>query len=121
MNRIHLSLNTNHFDASVEFYSSLFNQPPAKLKNGWAKFDLQDPPLNLTLNHRAEVLQKGEINHLGIEVRDSDSVANADQRLQQSGLKTLVEDDVTCCYARQDKTWVADPDGHAWEFFFVKD
>ena len=26
----------------------------------------------------------------------------------------------TCCYARQDKTWVQDPNGNSWEFFYVK-
>ena len=54
-------------------------------------------------------------------MRDADSVAVADARLKAAGLDTFVEDDVTCCYARQDKTWVAGPDGHAWEFFYVKE
>jgi catechol 2,3-dioxygenase-like lactoylglutathione lyase family enzyme len=121
MSRIHLALNTNHFDDSVVFYTTLFQQAPARQRPGYAKFDLQDPPLNLTLNHTEEPLVRSEISHLGVEVRDADSVAVADARLKAAGLDTFVEEDVTCCYARQDKTWVADPDGHAWEFFYVKD
>jgi catechol 2,3-dioxygenase-like lactoylglutathione lyase family enzyme len=126
MSRIHLALNTHHFEESVEFYSTLFGQEPAKLKEGWAKFDVQDPALNLTLNRASsESSEKqaftGDINHMGIEVRDSDTVTASNQRLIDAGLKTFVEDDVTCCYARQDKTWVTDPNGHSWEFFFVKD
>ncbi len=120
MSRVHLALNTNHFEESVEFYSVLFNQQPAKLKQDWAKFDLAEPALNLTLNRRSGEVVAGDINHLGIEVQDSNMVEAANQRLIDAGLLTLVEDDVTCCYARQDKTWVTDPNGHSWEFFFVK-
>lgn len=120
MNRIHIALNTNRFDESVEFYSKLFGQQPAKRRENWAKFDLADPALNLTLNRDDKTVHHGHINHMGIEVEDSATVAAMDQRLQQLGLKTIPEKDTTCCYALQDKTWVTDPDGHAWEFFHVK-
>jgi catechol 2,3-dioxygenase-like lactoylglutathione lyase family enzyme len=120
MSRIHIALNTNRFEESIEFYSKLFGQPPAKQRENWAKFDLQDPALNLTLNRDDKTVHHGHINHLGIEVADSATVAAFDERLQAQGLGTAPEEDVTCCYARQDKTWVTDPNGHAWEFFHVK-
>jgi catechol 2,3-dioxygenase-like lactoylglutathione lyase family enzyme len=120
MSRIHVALNTNRFEESVEFYSKLFGSDPAKLHQGWAKFDLRDPALNLTLNRSDKTVHHGDINHLGIEVDDSETVAAMDQRLRDLGLSTLPEDDVTCCYARQDKTWVQDPNGNSWEFFYVK-
>ena len=97
MSRIHLALNTNHFEESIAFYSKLFAQEPAKVKPDWAKFDLREPALNLTLNRRAKPLARGDISHLGIEVEDSATVTAMDQRLQALGLKTLVEDNVTCC------------------------
>lgn len=121
MSRIHLALNTNRFEESVAFYSKLFDREPAKLRPDWAKFDLGDPSLNLTLNRRDKNIEAGDINHLGIEVDDAETVARMDAYLREAGLKTLVEDDVTCCYARQDKTWVQDPNGHSWEFFFVRE
>ena len=121
MSRIHLALNTNHFEDSIAFYSKLFNQAPAKVRQGWAKFDVTEPALNLTLNATEKPLARGDISHLGIEVSDAEAVAAVDKRLIDEGLKTLVEDDVTCCYAVQDKTWVQDPNGHSWEFFFVKE
>ncbi|MCZ6829018.1 MAG: ArsI/CadI family heavy metal resistance metalloenzyme [Gammaproteobacteria bacterium] len=121
MSRIHIALNTNHFEESIAFYSKLFNQEPAKVKPDWAKFDLQDPALNLTLNRSREPLARGDISHLGIEMEDSASVTTMDKHLRAQGLKTRVEENVTCCYALQDKTWVQDPNGHSWEFFFVKD
>ena len=121
MDRIHLALNTNRFEESVDFYSKLFGREPAKLKEDWAKFDLQEPALNLTLNRSNKTVHHGHISHLGIEVEDSATVAAMDKRLRELGLVTLPEEDVTCCYARQDKTWVTDPNGHAWEFFYVKE
>ena len=121
MSRFHLALNTNHFEESIQFYSKLFGREPVKVKPDWAKFDLQEPALNLTLNRRREPLARGDISHLGIEVEDSATVTAMDKRMQALGLKTLAEDNVTCCYALQDKTWVQDPNGHSWEFFFVKD
>lgn len=121
MSRIHVALNTNRFEESLEFYGKLFGQEPAKLRQDWAKFDLADPPLNLTLNRSDKTVHHGHISHMGIEVEDAETVAAMDKRLQELGLTTLPEEDVTCCYARQDKTWVTDPNGHAWEFFYVKE
>ena len=120
MSRIHIALNTNHFEESLEFYGKLFGQAPAKVRENWAKFDLQEPALNLTLNRSSKAIEKGQVSHLGVEVEDAETVAAMDKRLQELGLITLPEEDVTCCYARQDKTWVTDPNGHAWEFFYVK-
>ena len=120
MSRIHVALNTNRFEESVAFYGKLFGQGPAKVREGWAKFDLKNPALNLTLNRTDRDVNPGQISHMGVEVDDSESVAAMDRRLQELGLITRPEDDVTCCYARQDKTWVSDPNGHAWEFFYVK-
>ena len=121
MSRVHLALNTNRFEESLEFYSKLFDQAPAKVREDWAKFDLAEPALNLTLNRSDKTVHHGHISHLGVEVADADTVTAMDRRLQQAGLATLPEEDVTCCYARQDKTWVTDPNGHAWEFFYVKE
>jgi catechol 2,3-dioxygenase-like lactoylglutathione lyase family enzyme len=120
MSRLHVALNTNRFEESLEFYAKLFGQDPAKVREDWAKFDLVDPPVNLTINRSEKTLHHGHISHLGIEVEDSETVAAMDKRMQELGLVTLPEEDVTCCYARQDKTWVTDPNGHAWEFFYVK-
>lgn len=121
MSRVHIALNTDKLEASIAFYSKLFDTAPAKVRPDWAKFDLADPAVNLTLNRSNEAAQGNQISHLGVEVQDAETAARMDSYSQEQGLKTLVEDDVTCCYAVQDKTWVSDPNGHAWEFFFVKE
>lgn len=121
MTRIHIALNTNKLQESLHFYSKLFDTAPAKVRHDWVKFDLAEPALNLTLNLTDQPAQGSQISHLGVEVDNAEVVQAMDRRLQEAGLVTAPEEDVTCCYARQDKTWVTDPNGHAWEFFYVKD
>ena len=50
MSRLHCALNTNNFKSSVDFYTKLFGQHPAKLEDGYAKFSCEDLSVNLTLN-----------------------------------------------------------------------
>lgn len=118
--RIHMGLTTRHFDESLAFYRTLFAAEPVKLKPGYAKFELEEPPVNFTLTRR-----DGEgpaLSHLGIQVKSREAVTAQERRLQQSGLKTRAERDSTCCYALQDKVWVKDPDGNPWEtFVFLED
>jgi len=116
--RLHLALNTNQLDRSIEFYEALFNIKPIKVKSGYAKFDVENPPLNLTLNE-ANNVSGNQISHLGIEIKARKGVKNQFERFKVLGLETRIEEDTTCCFAKQDKVWVTDPDGNAWETFVV--
>ena len=116
--RLHLALNTHHFDKSVEFYGALFNTEPSKVKPGYAKFEVESPPVNLTLNESDQVTGN-RINHLGIEIKTARGVQNQSERFKTLGMDTRVEEDTTCCFAIQDKVWVTDPDGNDWETFVV--
>lgn len=119
--RVHVALNTNRFDRSVEFYRRFLGNDPVKLKPGYAKFDVEEPGLNLTLNEISDAPDpKSSLNHLGLQVRTTEEVRLAAKRLAEAGLATFEEDDTVCCYARQDKVWVTDPSGHKWEVFVVK-
>src|SRR5688572_17024567 len=114
----HVSLNVTDIDASVAFYEKAFGVPATKRRPGYAKFDLADPALNLTMQ---EAPRTGvNASHFGVQVDSSEDVARAKRRFEAAGLRTSVEDDVTCCYALQDKVWIEDPDGNAWETFVVK-
>ncbi len=116
--RIHLALNITHLKKSVEFYKALFDIQPSKIKPGYAKFEASSPPVNLTLNS-AEEVTGNRINHLGIEVKAGKDVHKQNLRLKNLGLDTFYEESTLCCYAVQDKVWVKDPDGNAWETFIV--
>jgi len=112
MNTFHLSLEVPDLDAAVGFYRELFGAEPAKRKPGYAKFELADPPVALALQEGPRAL-----SHLGIRVGTTEEVESASARLEASGLATFDERDTVCCYARQDKVWVTDPAGNAWEVY----
>lgn len=114
----HLSLNVSNIEASVAFYEKAFGVQATKRRPGYAKFDLEAPSLNLTMQ---EAPRSGiNASHFGIQVSSSEDVAEAAARFTQAGLATRTEENTACCYAIQDKVWVEDPDGNAWEVFVVK-
>ena len=117
----HLALTVSDVDRAVPFYRALFDAEPAKLKPGYAKFEPGDPAIVLALiqGERGETL--GAFNHGGIKVGTTDDVLATRLRLKQAGLATFDEMDTECCYARQDKIWVTDPDGTPGEVFTVLD
>jgi catechol 2,3-dioxygenase-like lactoylglutathione lyase family enzyme len=116
MGRVQLALNVSDIDEAVDFYSRLFETRPAKRRPGYANFVVSDPPLKLVLFENPA--QAGSLNHLGVEVSSTDEVVAATQRLAAVGLRTEVEDGVTCCHAIQDKVWVSGADTR-WEVYTV--
>jgi catechol 2,3-dioxygenase-like lactoylglutathione lyase family enzyme len=118
--RPHLALTVTDVERSIPFYSALFGAGPAKVRPGYAKFEVAEPALNLTLNKGDRSGDLGAFNHGGVQVDSTDDVLAARARLTAAGLASFQEIDTTCCYARQDKIWVHDPDGTPWEVFVVK-
>ena len=117
--KVHIALNTPRFDESVRFYRTFLGLEPVKHKPGYAKFDVAEPALNLTLNASPDH-GAGALNHLGIQVASTAAVRAAADRLKAEGLATFEEADTDCCYALQDKVWVTDPNGYKWEVFVMK-
>ena len=116
MSRVQLALNVADLDASIEFYTKLFDTPPAKIRDGYANFAIANPPLKLILFAGAG--EPGSLNHVGVEVDSTDDVAAAIARATDIGLDQDIQENVSCCYAVQDKTWIHGPD-NAWEFYTV--
>ena len=117
MSRVQLALNVSDLEAAIGFYSKLFATEPAKVRPGYANFAIAEPPLKLVLIEGTG--QPGTLNHLGVEVASTDEVTAATTRLAGAGLDTATEDQVTCCFAVQDKVWVDAPDGEPWEIYTV--
>jgi catechol 2,3-dioxygenase-like lactoylglutathione lyase family enzyme len=117
MSRVQLALNVDDLDEAVAFYTKLFATEPAKTRPGYANFAVAEPPLKLVLIENPG--HGGTLNHLGVEVRSTAEVAATDARLSGEGLATAIEDQVSCCYAVQDKVWVDDPNGAPWEIYTV--
>src|SRR6266550_9544618 len=116
--KAHLALNVRDLQKSLEFYRRMLGIEPGKVRSGYAKFDVENPPLNLTLNEVA-FDGRGALSHLGIQVASTNDVLAMRDRWADSGLITRDEMQTNCCYATQDKTWVRDPDGNEWEVFVV--
>ena len=117
MSRVQLALNVADLDASIEFYTKLFQTAPAKIRDGYANFAIADPPLKLVLF--TGMGEPGSLNHVGVEVDDVDAVQAMIAHANDLGLAQKVREDVSCCFAVQDKTWVRGPEND-WEFYFVK-
>lgn len=116
--KAHLALNVKNVEQSIEFYKKMLGIEPSKVRTGYAKFDVQNPPLNLTLNE-AGFNERGALSHLGLQVGSTADVEAMRARWGAAGLLTRDEMQTNCCYALQDKTWVHDPDGNEWEAFVV--
>ena len=116
MSRVQLALNVRDLDASIEFYTTLFQTPPAKIRENYANFAIAEPPLKLVL-----IVGDGEpgtLNHIGVEVETTDEVKAAATRLQAEGAACEVQNSTTCCFAVQDKVWVSGPE-IPWEIYTV--
>jgi catechol 2,3-dioxygenase-like lactoylglutathione lyase family enzyme len=116
MSRVQLALNVADLDASIEFYTKLFQTPPAKIREGYANFAIADPPLKLVLF--TGMGEPGSLNHIGVEVESSDDVAAVIARTQEIGMEQTIQENTSCCFAVQDKTWVKGPEND-WEFYTV--
>ena len=116
MSRVQLALNVSDVDEAVAFYTKLFGAEPAKRRPGYANFAIADPPLMLVLLEHAEAATR--LNHLGVEVESVDEVDATQRRLQDQGMDATAESG-TCCFAKQEKVWVDDPDGAPWEIYTV--
>jgi predicted enzyme related to lactoylglutathione lyase len=115
--KAHLALNVHDVDRSIQFYKKMLGIEPSKVRNGYAKFDVQNPPLNLTLNEHS-FGERGALSHLGIQVAATDDVLTMRRHWEQAGLITRDEMQTACCYALQDKTSAIQM-ANEWEVFVV--
>jgi catechol 2,3-dioxygenase-like lactoylglutathione lyase family enzyme len=113
--RLQLALNVDDLDTAIDFYSKMFATAPAKVREGYANFAIENPPLKLVLFEGAGT--SGSINHLGVEVETAAEVTAAEARLSDDGIETTGVDDTVCCYAEKTETWVHAPDGNRWEWY----
>ena len=117
MKRMHIHIGVDNLDASIKFYSTLFDAEPTVTKQDYAKWMLDDPRVNFAIS--AEGHAAHGIEHLGIEVEDADELAEIYRRLTAANRPVLEEGATTCCYAKSEKSWITDPDGVVWETFLT--
>jgi catechol 2,3-dioxygenase-like lactoylglutathione lyase family enzyme len=118
--KFHVGLHVSDLERSVQFYRVLLGVPPAKHLPDYAKFELADPPLVLALIPSPQS-PGGTLNHLGLRVPDAATLVDVQRRLEEVGIATQRQEGVECCYARQTKFWVADPDRNLWEVYVFEE
>ncbi len=118
MKRFHVHVHVEDLAKNIAFYSAMFNQAPARTESDYAKWMLQDPPVNFAISTRG---QQPGLDHLGIQVESAAELQALKAQASQADMALLDEGETTCCYARSDKYWVTDPQGIAWEQFHTLD
>ena len=117
--KFHAGIHVSDIDKSVDFYKDLFQKEPIKVKVDYAKFESDE--IVLSLIKRPEQVRP-DFGHFGLRVNDDSQLRSHHDRLKKGGHILDVEEKVDCCYAIQDKFWVKDPDGLAWEVYtFIED
>lgn len=114
MKRFHIHVGVKDLKRSVQFYSTLFGQKPAKQKEDYAKWMLEDPRINFAISTR---VSEDGVDHLGIQVDEDSELSEITERLKDADLGVYDEGETTCCYAESKKAWVKDPSGIAWEAY----
>ena len=118
--RFHTGLEVGDLEQATRFYRVLFGTEPTKVRQGYAKFELEDPPVVLSLiEGKRRVAFRRSSDHFGIRVATPEAVDRAATRLEAGGLSLQREESTTCCYAVQTKVWAKDPDGREWEVYTV--
>jgi catechol 2,3-dioxygenase-like lactoylglutathione lyase family enzyme len=117
MKRLHVHVGVEDLDHSIRFYSTLFGAEPTVTKLDYAKWMLDDPRVNFAIS-QGNHARKG-IEHLGIQVESPAELSEVYGRLKSADRPVLEEGQTTCCYAKSEKSWIADPDGVVWETFFT--
>ena len=114
MQRLHLHLGVKNLSESINFYKNLFKSEPTKLKEDYAQWVLDDPKINFAISTRVKTLG---VDHLGIQVDKIEELNDIRNSLDKADISTHSDGEVTCCYAKSEKSWVNDPNGVAWEAY----
>ncbi|WP_421764045.1 ArsI/CadI family heavy metal resistance metalloenzyme [Ekhidna sp.] len=114
--RTHISLFVSDISETVQFYDKFFNEGAAKVKEDYAKYELDAPALTISFIQNPKKVN-AEIGHFGIQVKTKEELNDKLNLARGQKLVQLEEAETACCYAIQDKFWVNDPDGYEWEVY----
>ncbi len=117
MKRLHVHVSVDDLAQSIRFYSTLFAAEPTVAKGDYAKWMLEDPRVNFAISKREGGV--AGISHLGIQAEHEGELAEVYDRLSRAERPIVEAKATTCCYAKSDKQWIADPQGVPWETFFT--
>ena len=114
--RFHVGLHVTDLARSVRFYRTLLGSEPVKHVPDYARFESDRPAIVIGL-YPSPQPAGGALNHVGLRFPDSAALVDVQRRLEEVGIATQRQDGVECCYSRQTKFWVTDPDKVLWEIY----
>lgn len=115
MKRFHVHIAVTDIATSINFYSRLFGQSPAKQRPDYAKWMLEDPRVNFAISARGHA---AGLNHFGMQVDSTEELLELKQLAERASEGNVLDDGTaSCCYANSEKHWTIDPQGLAWEHF----
>jgi hypothetical protein len=116
MKRFHVHVRVKDLNESIAFYSALFNTKPSVTKSDYAKWMLDDPRVNFAISLNSS---EHGIEHLGLQVETPEELETVYANMQNAKGQIREECNVTCCYAKSQKSWIVDPQGVDWEAFYT--
>jgi hypothetical protein len=119
MKRLHIHVSVEDLAQSIRFYSTLFAAQPTVVKDDYAKWMIDDPRVNFAISTGCRPGHAAGFSHLGIQAEDESELAEVYERLSRAERPIVEQHSTTCCYAKSDKQWIADPQGLPWETFFT--
>jgi catechol 2,3-dioxygenase-like lactoylglutathione lyase family enzyme len=115
----HISMNVSDIDRSVAFFTKVFGTVPSKHRQDYAKFELHNPPITFSLEPGSPA-EQGALNHVGFKLQSAEELVELQRRLEMAGIHSEREEGVECCYSKQTKFWLHDPDGTLWELYILE-
>src|SRR5437879_13277816 len=85
-NTFHVALYVEDLEAAIARYRKILGQEPAKVRHDYAKFEITDPPVILSLNVGGE---PGTVSHLGIRYPGPGDVASERVRGKDEAARPL--------------------------------
>ena len=117
MKRMHVGLKVDDLDAAIDFYTRLFDAEPTLRRPDYAKWMLDDPRVNFSIDAHGDEAPGSA--HYGIQAESSEELTELRGRIDAAELPRSDQNDLICGYQLQDKSWVTDPHGLRWEAFFT--
>jgi catechol 2,3-dioxygenase-like lactoylglutathione lyase family enzyme len=118
MKRMHIGLKVDDLEEAVAFYSRLFGAEPTLERPDYAKWMLEDPRVNFSVDTHGD--GPAGSAHYGIQVESAKELADLREHIDQADLARRDQNNLICGYQRQDKSWVNDPHGLQWEMFYTE-
>ena len=118
MKRMHVGMYVENLEEAIAFYSRLFAAEPTLKRPDYAKWMLDDPRVNFSIDTHRSDGPPGSA-HYGIQVESPEELEEMRQRIDKAALARRDQNNLICGYQRQSKSWVSDPHGVQWETFFT--